>query len=378
MLSKFLQTCLLMMSLTGCSMVSDMMPTFNSNSNSTPNPTTNPALTQNPIPIITPTIPHQIALLLPLQGDLANAGKAVQTGFNDAYEQSAIKPQIKIYDTGSQSDQNINALYNKAVQEGADYVVGPLEKSKVAVLENNENIKVITLALNNSDKPLSNPNLYEFSLSPTDEAKQVADKASKDGYSAALLITPSGSWGKNIANVFTQQWENNNGTVVGQMEVDNSVGLNPKVQSLLQTQNFDVVIMIVRPVLARQIMPVLKSYSNNIPVYSTSLVYSGLMNAGKDQDLNGLQFCDMPLVLEGQGEWAKVRQQMILTQPPVIQQYIRLYGLGWDVALLTQHFDQLKVGLSGATGNLTLDEHNDILRKLNFGTFENGIPETHL
>lgn len=333
---------------------------------------------------ISPTAPRQIALLLPLQGDLGGAGKAIQAGFNDAYQKASAKPIIKIYDTSaSDGNNNIDTLYDKAVSDGANYIVGPLDKTKVATLEHHQNIQVITIALNNPDTPFYNPNFYEFALSPTDEAKQIADAASKKGYSKALMITPAGSWGQNIANTLQKRFQDDGGVVVGNMAVDTGDNLNMQLRTLLevqgntQRQDFDVIFMVVQPMLARKIKPLLKYYHiENTPVYSTSLVYSGLLSPEKDRDLDGVQFCDMPLTIASEGKWAALRQEMILAQPANIQRYIRLYGLGYDAALLTQNFAQLSKGLSGATGYLTVDQRNDILRKLNFAAFENGLPQS--
>jgi len=331
---------------------------------------------------ITPTAPRRIALLLPLQGDLGGAGKAIQAGFNDAYQKASIKPVIKIYDTSGGNNNNIDALYDKAVGDGANYVVGPLDKTKVAALEHHQNINVITIALNNPDSSSYNPDLYEFALSPTDEAKQIADKASKAGYSKALMITPAGSWGQNIANTLQKQFQNDGGVVVGNMAVNTGDNLNMKLRTLLevqgetQRQDFDVIFMVVQPMLARKIKSLINYYHlDNTPVYSTSLIYSGLLSPKKDRDLDGVEFCDMPLTIASEGEWAALRQEMILAQPAGIQRYIRLYGLGYDAALLTQNFGRLSKGISGSTGYLSVDQHNVILRKLKFATFENGLPQ---
>lgn len=374
-LSAFLCSCFMMLLLTACSNM------FASSDESGP---PSSSLFDNTITKstgVSPTVPKQIALLLPLQGDLGNAGKAIQAGFNDAYQKSSLKPVIKVYDTSQSND--IDALYDKAVSGGANYIVGPLDKAKVATLEHHQNIPVITIALNNPDTSFYNTNLYEFALSPTDEAKQIADAASKSGYAKALMITPAGSWGQNIANTLQKRFQNNGGMIVGSIAVNNDDNLNMRLRTLLevqgttQRQDFDVIFMIVQPALARKIKPLLQYYHvGNTPVYSTSLVYSGLLSPEKDQDLNGVEFCDMPLTIASEGQWAALRQEMMLAQPAAIQRYIRLYGLGYDAALLTQNFGELSKGMSAATGYLTLDQHNDILRKLNFATFENGLPQS--
>jgi len=367
MLARLIRFCLIGFLLTGCTSVTNF----------------HHAMVSSPAPsaaVSAPTAPHQIALLLPQQGDLANPAKVIQAGFNNAYQQNANKPVVRVYDTSQ--GQSIDALYDQAVSDGADFIIGPLDKNNVMSLQSHT-IKVFTVALNTTPAVSTSPNLYEFGLSPTDEAMQVADKASQDGHRAALLIAPQGSWGDNIANTLQQRWLADGGTIVDKISVgNNSNMLNTQIRQLLQAQgdtrrqDFDVVFLMTQPVIARQIKPMLKLYNaGDVPVYSTSLVYTGLENSVADKDLDGIHFCDMPLVLDQNDQWSQVRQQFTMSQPGTSQQYLRLYGFGWDAALLTEQFNQLHSGgVNGATGKLYLDNRQEILRRLNWAVFSNGVP----
>ena len=351
------------------------------------------SLFSQPQPIPEPVSTHisappvkQVALLLPVTGNLGNAGKAIQAGFNDNYANAnpglINKPVIKIYNTAQ--DVSIRSLYQQAITNGANYIVGPLDKDKVTSLlgdniaHNPTYNNIIILALNNANTDKVQSNFYQFSLSPRGEAAQLADKAAKQGYHRALMITPAGSWGKNIADALQAQWQKNGGVIVDSLEVDTDDNLAKNIQGLLaQKDNSDVIFLIARPLLAREIKPLLQYYhAGNLPVYSTSLIYTGLMNSPADQDLNGIIFCDEPLVLDPTGSWAAIRQQLTIAQPVSIQQYIRLYGLGWDAALLTQNFNALNQGVNGATGRLTLATGQHIVRQLTWATFQNGMATT--
>jgi len=316
--------------------------------------------------------PRQIALLLPKEGSgLVNAGNAVEAGFMADYKNTSPLPAIKVYD----QDQ-----YNQAVQDGANYIVGPLDKIKVTQLQDDPSISkqhVTIIALNNPDDSKFVPNMIKFSLSPLQEAQQIADKAFHDGHHTALLITPKGDWGQNIANALQQRWESDGGKIVNSIVVDNLNTLNKQTQQLLQDHTqAEAIFMIVQPTFARQLKPLLNYYhADNIAVYSTSLIYSGLPDSNKDNALNGVIFCDMPIVLDQYSPWASTRSDMISTQATAIQKYIRLYALGWDAAYLTKHFDQIHQGVYGATGKLTLSPQNEIIRTLKFAIFKNGQPQ---
>ena len=81
------------------------------------------------------TRPAKIVALLPLSGPLGEAGKAVQEGLATAYftalNQGWQLPTITSYDT---HQYTIEQLYAQAVRDGADLIIGPLEKDNVAVL----------------------------------------------------------------------------------------------------------------------------------------------------------------------------------------------------------------------------------------------------
>ena len=81
-------------------------------------------------------LPKQIALLMPQSGKLEAAASAIVDGLMAAYYQQqrngALVPTLKFYNT---EGAHTLELYQKAVQEGADIVIGPLEKERLADLE---------------------------------------------------------------------------------------------------------------------------------------------------------------------------------------------------------------------------------------------------
>ena len=100
--------------------------------------------------------PRKIALLLPLQQP---AGIAIQEGFFSAYYESlqisGDVPTVSTYDTSSVV--NLEAVYQQAVESGADLIIGPLTKSLVNQLAEKEDLPVPTLALNYADSVEESP-----------------------------------------------------------------------------------------------------------------------------------------------------------------------------------------------------------------------------
>ena len=96
-----------------------------------------------------PKQPLQVALLLPFTGKYNDVSIAIREGFMAAwYESKYNKPIIRIYNTDA---DNVVEIYEQAIVEGAEFIVGPLQKSSISNLIKHGDIKVTTLVLNQYD-----------------------------------------------------------------------------------------------------------------------------------------------------------------------------------------------------------------------------------
>lgn len=334
--------------------------------------------------------PRQMALLVPLSGPLAGPGNAIRDGFIAAANNTSSSAKIRLYDTAS---GNVMDLYQQALADGAEYVVGPLSKGDVAAVAAIEH-PVPTLLLNDMETD-ANTNAYRFGLSPSNEARQVAVKARKNGYKRALIIAPTGTWGDEIVAAFSSQWRAGGGIVVDKLGYGNNDDLNLAVRDILHVsdsqvrekqlkqllgskiqttpsrrQDFDMIFMLAYPSKARQIMPLLKYYfAGDVPVYATSTVYGGSTNAMKDKDLDGIIFCDMP--------WVFAHQMGNKNWPEQLNSYNRLYALGMDSYALATQLNQLllfpAMGVNDKSGALYLNRAQQIARIPAWGKFKNGV-----
>lgn len=335
--------------------------------------------------ILNQSQPKSIALLLPLQGQVANAGQNVKEGFLGAYYQSQNKTAsqtINFYDT---QNQNMVALYQQAVAKGADMVIGPLTKEDVETLTRSGNFSVPTIALNYTDVSYGSlpNNLYQFGLSPLDEAQQVADKAHHAGLSRAIMIVERSAAGERVSKKIASRWEANGGSITETFYFNNNADFNQEIAKLLHVnpkedrlktragdskadlqqqrrQDFDVIFLLSSPTPARAIVPLLKFYyADNIPIYSTSMIYSGSPSPQKDTDLNGVIFCDTPSVLKSQGS-------------------NRFSSVGHDAYTLSRELPRLtklpNFPIYAETGALTMTPEHQIFRRLPWITMRNGHP----
>lgn len=353
------------------------------------------------------TLPQHIALLLPLHGRLASTGQAIRNGFLAAYyaaEKHQVSiPTLKIIDT---SKGDITQTYQNAIHDGAQFVIGPLTKEHLTTLLNADTLSVPTLALNTlANNTNNNPNLYQFGLSPLDEAAQAATQGQQKNFKSAVVLAPNNTWGQSVATVFTQNWQNAGGTITSQLNYDGSANLAKQISHLLnidlanqdytqlrtllgkrmrfiprRRQDIDMIYMIGQPIYARQIAPLLKYYyAGDIPTYSTSQIYSGNNHARAIRDLNNVYFCDMPWVLTPDQEspkLKKLRTQIETIWPQSYSNHKKLYALGIDAYTLAAKLEQMKAmpqfAIVGATGDLYLDQAQHIYRKLIWAKFQNG------
>ncbi len=344
--------------------------------------------------------PGAIAILLPESGPYARAAKAIREGFMAAYYQqqdSSFKPSIRFYDSASQP---AGLLYQQAVADGAELIIGPLNKKKIQALLETTSLTVPVLALNYIDD-LARENFYQFGLSPIDDVEQVTAKAALDGHRRALLLIPETDLGRRIGTYFDEFWQQHNGVILEQqgydpqkndftqpikqlLNLDESERRYRKIRQLIPGSKFvprrrhdiDIIFLNASPYKARLINPQLRFYrALDVPVYAAAHVYTGRPHPSLDIDLDGISFCDIPWLFDAayQGALSFNALQKIWRQFPNI--YYRLIALGIDAFNIVPHLDKLdNIQYAGATGNLLLTQENRIKRNLVCAKFSGGIP----
>jgi outer membrane PBP1 activator LpoA protein len=346
-------------------------------------------------------LPNSIAILLPESGPYARAAQAVREGFMAAYyhqQDHAFKPSIQFYDSAT---SNITALYQQAIAEGAELIIGPLNKEKIETLISTTDLTVPVLALNHIPG-LHHPMLYQFGLSPIDEAGQLASKAWADGHRRILILTSNSNYGRRIAQYFTKAWQGMGGvmleaqtydaketdyskSIIALLNIDESEQRYKRISSIIPRAKFtprrrsdvDAIFISGYPRAARSIKPQLIFHrAKRVPVYATSRLYNGRPNPGQDGDLNGIHFCDIPWLLneDYEGELSLSTLQNTWKQFPSI--YLRVIAMGIDAYNIVAHLGQMdSTQYQGATGNLLLTGGNRIKRQLMCAQFSEGMPQ---
>ncbi|HYW93677.1 MAG TPA: penicillin-binding protein activator [Gammaproteobacteria bacterium] len=353
------------------------------------------------------TWPTPVGLLLPLSGRYARAAHAIEDGFMAAYYDArhgqGPRPELHVYDIGDYADDVVHA-YQQARDDGMKFIVGPLSKSAVDDLLQNAQISMPVLALNEADKPdLSNPKVFQFGLSPEDEARQVAERAVLDGRYQAVSLVPQGRWGQRVAQAFASRFTQLGGTVLTTQTYDPSkhdysgpirhmlhLDQSRRRKDMLERaigrrvefeprrrQDVDMIFLAAFPQQARLIRPQLRFFhASHLPVYATSHVFSGVVNPSADHDMDGIIFPGMPWTLKP-GSYP-VEQALGKHWGALFRHNKRLFALGYDAYRLIPLLRGTPPGFigyfPGATGKLYVGKDQQIHRKLLWARFRDGKP----
>ncbi|GAB5414742.1 MAG: hypothetical protein Cons2KO_23450 [Congregibacter sp.] len=347
---------------------------------------------------------EQVALLLPLSGQLAPAGDAVARGFIAAHyaEES---PALRIDVIDSRRFSTVIEAYRAAQARGAQLVVGPLGKRQVAELLGSQDLSTPVLALNRVEEessiPLNSESALQLSLSPEDEAKVLAERAYAAGHRRALLVRPEGVWGDRIEEAFWDRWQSLGASLPSRAvygkpsthsdSLRNALGLdtsaqrgaavralfNERVESVGRRRaDLDAVILLAKSSEeARALKPMLNyHYAGDLDVFALSTADSGSNDANVNRDLDGVQLLAMP--------W-RASEDL----PPGITagddqgSFAALHALGIDAYRLAQQWWRMRSDAQptyrGLTASLTPSSGDGQLhRDLPLSEFDRGILRT--
>ena len=343
---------------------------------------------------------NRIALLLPLTS--STEARTMRDGFQYALNQipAGSRPELKVYDTSTTA---VLEQLAAARAEGAAFIVGPLIKTDVATVAAAGAQSVPVLALNAlalEDSGVSG--LYQFALSPEDEARDTARQILATGLKRGTALAPASEWGNRVLTAFTQELRAGGGTLLAQASYDTSRNdYSEAIKSVLGTTESEVRLRRVQSVTglklefeprrhadiefiyaaasttttARLLRPQLGyMYAGDIPVYMSSAAHTPESREA-NLDLNGVLFPEMPWRLpdasfdaaradaeqSGQANW---RSAYFAFGYDALQLALGIAGAGRDVG---------KVRVAGLSGQLTIAANGRVHRELSWALVRDGV-----
>ena len=322
--------------------------------------------------------------------------------------ESAERPVVSVHDTGAGPPEE---LFRTAIEEGAHFVIGPLSKKAITRIARLPDRGVPVLLLNALDadavRPAEGPPIFQFALSPEDEARAVAAFARENGHTRAGLLVPATQWGTRVADAFTEQWEASGAEVVASaayqgaaedlaepvrklLGIDTSEARAGRLRRTIRRSithepfprgDLDFVFLAGFPREARLLRPqIIFLRAPDLPIYATSHVFAGVPEPQHDLDLDGVVFNDMPWVLNPDSGEDELRERVFALWPAASEGFIRYYAFGADAYRLQRRIFRLadrpgEAALSGRTGRLTVGADGRVRIEMAWARFRDGTPE---
>jgi outer membrane PBP1 activator LpoA protein len=359
-----------------------------------------------PAPLVSAAPGGRVALLLPLTGAAANQASTVRDGFQSAYDQlpQATRPELRLYDTGAIPPVEAIA---EARSAGSTFIVGPLTRDDVLAVADAGTQAIPVLALNYlpADR-LAPTGMYQFAISPENEARLVAHRLLADGRKRGIALVARGEWGNRVIDAFSRELAAVGGSLISQVEYDpneNDYGYQiqsvlrvsdsyarlQRLQSVLGTKlNFeprhradiDFMFMVTeRATSARLLLPQLKFfYAGDIPTYALSNAYEP-DSVDANRDIDGLIYPDMPWMVDDAGI-DTVRAAISQAWEGKSAWRSRLFAFGYDacqlmVAMSGSRPNPSEVQVAGLTGQLHFDPQGRVQRDLIWVQIRDGDPK---
>lgn len=339
--------------------------------------------------------PNQIALLLPLSGPLAEAGQAIRDGFIAAFFHAESKMTVRVYDTNGTS---IGGLYEQAGTDGAQLVIGPLDKQTVVDINLLPYRRVPVLALNYLPQGVApGAGLYQFGLAIEDEALEIARRVYEDGFPRVAIIESDLDWSSRAAESFRSQFTALGGTVVTvdtirdtrqttdvvgaallveastqRMEaLTKTIGSTPEFTARRRS-DLDALVALTDPVQSRALNSAMAFYfAADVPIYATSQS-AGTASPNELGDLNGLRITELPWQIYRSAIREEVESAFANSRSTLSP----LYALGVDAFRLTDRADLMIPNspgrLLGETGQLQVQGSGVVTREPAWAIVQHG------
>lgn len=266
------------------------------------------------------SVPARVAVLLPTEGGLSSAARAIRDGIMSAYLEQPGNTVLRFYSSGSDSETAI-AAYLQAREDGATQIIGPLRSASAGALASLNDPSVPILLLNqpteSSSDPIQKSIIKSLSLLQNEEAMAIAEKALSQGQRRVIVIAADSPWGRRMQDAFTSTFEAGDGQVAAAtrfssvseeysamltrlLKIDESKQRKADLQSWLgtslnfepsQRDDFDFIFLAAGPKQGRELKPLLRFHdAGDIPVFAMGRIFSGRKERASNQDLNGIVF----------------------------------------------------------------------------------------
>ncbi len=355
--------------------------------------------------------PRRLAVALPGRPDMARPAAAIRDGIMTAWLEMApsARPALRFFYVDDDAEAMLGSWFDIRA-EGADFLLGPLERQAVDALAELPDPGMPVLLLNHPSRPEQLGGRFgavrAIGLPPEEEAELAAVQALVAGHRRALVLAQNTDWGRRVASSFRATFELGGGEILAaadydprqvdhsamlevMLELDRSRQRIARLERVLGSSveaepqrrtDADLIFLAARADDGRQLRPQLRFFgAENLPVLSTSQIIAGAPDARRDEDLEGVMmplppwFMDRGVPAERRIE--AERQFPELSNPALS----RLFALAYDSLQLAIWLpwmaDDPELYLAGWSGRLRLQDNALIERDMPFVRLQRGRAE---
>lgn len=334
-------------------------------------------------PAATTRQPRQVALLLPVSGPLARAGRAVRDGFMTAWfaQPEEQRFAVRVYDTGRNS---LAEIVPRALADGAEVIVGPLQREAVSAL-NDLAPDVPVLALNYLAAGTPTPQLAQFGLAIEDDVGSLVHWLRDTGAERIMVLHGPHEWAARVERALADQgmapvashllpeMRTVTDEIGSALHIQDSIDRHAEVQRLMglsvaftprSRTDIDAVVALVNAVEVTALVPALRyHYADDIPAYATAQTLLGANNTTL-RAMDGYGVVELPWQLPEEPGRALIEAAFPLGRDP----FASMYALGADALRLVDRVlpanRSAAAQVLGNTGVLTVGPDGKVQREL--------------
>jgi outer membrane PBP1 activator LpoA protein len=353
---------------------------------------------------LAPQVLQNIAVILPLSGKQAAAGKVAQQGILAAYKSNETK-SLNFIDANTLDWSTLN---EQLTNFNSHFVIGPLLKGNVEQYLAQTEITLPSLLLNTPglntlEKTRRTSKQIILSMRPEDEAIQAATTLSRKNYQSPVVLSHRDKASKRIAQTFVKQWKliNNykpeivyfekgkkmQAQLKASLDVDSSQArikdLKIRLKQNIKTQSrnrrdIDMFYIVGSPTQTKLLKPYIdvntSPFAKIIPVYASSRSHSSKQDTSKNLDLRNLIFTEMPWLLKSQQQNKQLAALSKKLWPSRSDSLQSIFAMGYDSLLLVDKISAMQlhpyIHHYGQTGILKLNSNNILTRSLLWGVYQ--------
>ena len=277
----------------------------------------------------------------------------------------------------------------QAGNDGAQLVIGPLDKQSLVDINLLPYRRVPVLALNYLPPGVSaGAGLFQFGLAIEDEAHAIARRVYEDGFPRVAIVQSDLDWSSRAAESFRAQFVTLGGTVVTVGTIQDARGVTEVVGNALlvgastqrmdalsktlgtkpeftarRRSDLDALVALTDPAQARALNSAMAfHFAADVPIYATSQATSNA-SPGELGDLNGIRITELPWQVYP----SAIRDEVEAAFASSHTSLSPLYALGVDAFRLSDRADLLIPNspgrLLGETGQLQVSGNGVVARE---------------